>query len=224
MRATDVRPSCFEFFNSLCLQNVETHLGIKSPFSQPTPFYALMEFEDAPEDATQTQKFLENAVSQEWLTDVLTAASSEQRKSFWRFREEITESLSPKKPYKNDVSVPLKALTGFVDVLTKFLSENCPFEVCLFGHLGDGNVHINILKPHDLDNALFVREAQELDENIYALVFAHEGSISAEHGIGLGKKAGVGRQFRAGELDILRKIKSILDPEGVLNPGKIFDN
>lgn len=222
MRRQNIRPVCFEFFNALCLQNVRAHLGLASPFANEQPYYVLLEFEDQGTEAHRTEKFLLDAINKKFLADIVRAESSEQCKYFWQFREQITESLSPKKPYKNDVSVPLKSLKVFIADLLEFLKQNCRFEVCLFGHLGDGNVHINLLKPEGMDNDDFVRVAKTLDPKIYKLVFSYAGSISAEHGIGLGKKDGVVGQFRAGEFDILKKLKGIFDPKNILNPGKIF--
>jgi FAD/FMN-containing dehydrogenase len=199
-------------------------LHVTSPFAQAAPFYALIEAESfsAERDAELTERFM-GASESGLIGEVLLAQSPRQKREFWRYREEITESLSPFKPHKNDLSVPLAHLSTFTDELTRELAAHSPFTICLFGHLADGNVHVNLLKPEDMNNAEFIAKALALDEVIYDIVFKHEGSVSAEHGIGLGKKFGNDRTFRPEELALLKKIKRTLDPKNILNPGKIFD-
>lgn len=213
-----------EFFNHACLEKVTAHLRIASPFTKESPFYALIEAESfsAERDAELAVRLL-SASESGHIGEVLFAQSPEQKRQFWRYREEITESLSPFKPHKNDLSVPLVHLSAFADELVRELSARSPFTACLFGHLADGNIHVNLLKPVDMDNADFITKALTLDETIYDVVFKYDGSISAEHGIGLGKKNGIDRVFRSEELMLLKKIKRTLDPKNILNPGKIFD-
>lgn len=224
LRAERTHLAAVEFFNHACLEKVTAHLGIAQPFAKMAPFYVLIEAESfSAEGDAELAKRLVSASESGRIGEVLIAQSSEQKREFWRYREEITESLSPFKPYKNDLSVPLAHLPAFADELARELAKRSPFTVCLFGHLADGNIHVNLLKPVDMDNADFVAKAIALDEVIYDVVFKHDGSISAEHGIGLGKKAGVDRTFRPEELLLLKKIKRTLDPKNILNPGKIFD-
>jgi len=224
LRSERVHLAAVEFFNHACLEKVTAHLRVASPFARGAPFYALIEAESfsAERDVELTEQLLSASESGR-IGEVLIAQGLEQKRQFWRYREEITESLSPFKPYKNDLSVPLTHLPAFADELARELAFHSPFTTCLFGHLADGNIHVNLLKPVDMDNTGFIAKAQKLDEVIYDVVFKHDGSISAEHGIGLGKKAGLGRTFRPEELTLLKKIKRTLDPKNILNPGKIFD-
>jgi FAD/FMN-containing dehydrogenase len=224
LRLERVQLAAVEFFNHACLEKVMAHLRVASPFAKEAPFYALIEAESfsTERDAELTERFV-GASESGLIGEVLLAQSPRQKREFWRYREEITESLSPFKPHKNDLSVPLAHLSAFTDELTRELAAHSPFTICLFGHLADGNVHVNLLKPEDMNNAEFIAKALALDEVIYDIVFKHEGSVSAEHGIGLGKKFGNDRTFRPEELALLKKIKRTLDPKNILNPGKIFD-
>jgi FAD/FMN-containing dehydrogenase len=97
------------------------------------------------------------------------------------------------------------------------------FEVCLFGHIGDGNLHINVMKPDALDKAEFLARTKAADHDLFRLVRAHKGSISAEHGIGLLKKDYLSYSRSPAELSLLRALKTALDPLNLLNPGKIID-
>jgi FAD/FMN-containing dehydrogenase len=93
----------------------------------------------------------------------------------------------------------------------------------LFGHIGDGNLHVNVMKPDDLPREEFFAKTKDADREMFELVRAHRGSISAEHGIGLLKKAYLGMSRSPEEISVLRAVKHALDPLGILNPGKIFD-
>ncbi len=104
-----------------------------------------------------------------------------------------------------------------------FAARYPDWEVCLFGHIGDGNLHVNVMKPDALDKAEFLRRTKEADVAMFELVKKHGGSISAEHGIGLLKKAYLGYSRTAREIEAMRDIKRSLDPKGILNPGKVFD-
>src|SRR5262249_53312312 len=104
-----------------------------------------------------------------------------------------------------------------------FLARYPGWEICVFGHIGDGNLHINVMKPDPLEVAAFRARTAEVDRDLFALVSRHGGSISAEHGIGLLKKAYLGYSRPPEQLALLRSVKAALDPLGILNPGKIFD-
>ena len=96
-------------------------------------------------------------------------------------------------------------------------------EICLFGHIGDGNLHVNVMKPDSLTNEQFLARTPDADKAMFAIVKRFGGSISAEHGIGLLKKPYLGYSREPAELAILRQVKRALDPRGLMNPGKILD-
>jgi FAD/FMN-containing dehydrogenase len=95
--------------------------------------------------------------------------------------------------------------------------------VVWFGHVGDGNLHINILKPENLDMKVFLETCRKVDVALFEIVRKYSGSISAEHGVGLSKKDFLEYSRSPEEIQIMRSIKKIFDPDGILNPGKIFD-
>jgi FAD/FMN-containing dehydrogenase len=95
--------------------------------------------------------------------------------------------------------------------------------VCLFGHIGDGNLHVNIMKPDELDKAAFLARTKEVDRDMFELVRRYRGSVSAEHGIGLLKKAALPYTRSPEQIAVMRSIKRALDPKGLMNPGKVID-
>jgi FAD/FMN-containing dehydrogenase len=115
-------------------------------------------------------------------------------------------------------------LDAFCNELDDVFVERYPgWEICLFGHVGDGNLHINVMKPDDLDRAEFFAKTKEADRDLFALVQRHHGSISAEHGIGLLKKPFLSYSRSEAEMAVMREVKRALDPRGTLNPGKVID-
>ncbi len=159
------------------------------------------------------------------MTDGTQAQNPREAEEFWRLREGISESLaSTGLPHKNDVCLPIAELGGFCAELDSFFGKNYPdIEVCVFGHIGDGNLHINVMKPDAWEVAEFRKRTKEVDRDLFTLVRKHRGSISAEHGIGLLKKEFLSFTRTPAEIELFRKIKKVFDPQGILNPGKIFD-
>ena len=126
----------------------------------------------------------------ELILDGALAQSSSQAAELWTLREGISESLSATGlPHKNDIALPVHALEAFCAELDAVFAANYPdWEICLFGHIGDGNLHVNIMKPDTLEKAEFLKRTSQADHVMFELVQKHQGSISAEHGIGLLKK------------------------------------
>lgn len=217
--------SAFEMFSNKALDYVIEGTGLPAPFANTSPFYAVLEVE-CPNDETE-EKILacfEEALEQGFIDDGLLAQSEEQAKTFWRYREQISESLSRYSPYKNDLSVRISAVPAFVDKLDHVLAKAYPtWNVVWFGHIGDGNLHINILRPAGMTKEDFVRECQKVDTLIFQVTRDFSGSISAEHGVGLTKKPFLSYSRSTDEIEIMRKIKSIFDPKQIINPGKILD-
>jgi FAD/FMN-containing dehydrogenase len=150
--------------------------------------------------------------------------SDAQAAALWRLREGITESLAPHTPYKNDISVRVSAMPAFLAEAQSLLGEAYPhFEVVWFGHIGDGNLHINVLKPTELAMQAFVKDCEHVTELLAQVLHRHGGSISAEHGIGLVKKKYLGSTRSPAEIAVMRGIRQVLDPNGIMNPGKLMD-
>lgn len=214
----------FEFFTDRALQHVLVH-GAQAPFEQLHPFYVVTEYAsgDAVAEAAAMAAF-ETCMDAGWVSDGVISQSDAQALQLWRLREDITESLAPYKPYKNDVSVRISAMPAFLLETQALLAEAYPqFEVVWFGHIGDGNLHINVLKPGDVSDAGFIAQCELVTQLLAQSLQRHGGSISAEHGIGLVKKGYLESTRSAAEIGIMRGLKQVLDPKGILNPGKLFD-
>ena len=214
----------FEFFTDRALHHVLAH-GAQKPFEETHPYYVVTEFAsgDETQEAAAMAAF-EACMENGWVSDGVISQSDAQAAQLWRLREGITESLAPYKPYKNDVSVRISAMPAFLQETQKLLGDAYPhFDVVWFGHIGDGNLHINVLKPDDLGDADFVSQCEQVTKLLAGSLQRHEGSISAEHGIGLVKKGYLESTRSAAEIEVMRGIKRVLDPKGILNPGKLFD-
>jgi FAD/FMN-containing dehydrogenase len=213
----------FEFLTDIALRHVVAH-GAQAPFAEPHPFLVVVEF--ASDEASQAQALaaFEQCLQQGLVADGVLSQSDAQSAQLWRLREGITESLAAHVPYKNDVSVRLSAMPGFLAEAQALLAREYPgFEVVWFGHIGDGNLHINVLKPEQMAQDAFVADCERVTTLLAGLLQAHGGSISAEHGIGLVKKPWLHCTRSVAEIAAMRGIKAALDPAGIMNPGKIFD-
>ncbi|MCG9876550.1 MAG: FAD-binding oxidoreductase [Leptospiraceae bacterium] len=215
----------FEFFTEFCLEKVKEHLGVPSPFSSPSPYYVLMEYEVSGEnDEEKLFSILETITNEEYITDGSIAQNSRQNETFWKYREGISESLSLHNTvHKNDISLPLRNMEAFIQEMESLLNGKYPgFQIALFGHVGDGNLHLNILMPEGMDKETFFIKCKSVDPDMFELIQKYHGSISAEHGIGLLKKDFLGFSRSQSEIDSMKAIKAIFDPNGILNPGKLF--
>ncbi len=217
----------FEFLTDRALHHVVAH-GAQAPFGdahadQP-PFYVVTEFaSDETSEAAALAAF-EACVEQGLASDGVISQSDAQAAQLWRLREGITESLAQHVPYKNDVSVRLSAMPAFLAETQALLAAEYPhFDVVWFGHIGDGNLHINVLKPAEMAQGAFVADCNRVTKLLAGALQRHGGSISAEHGIGLVKKPYLSSTRSEAEIAAMRGIKAALDPNGVMNPGKVFD-
>ena len=213
--------SAFEFFSELALSKVRVHRDLPRPLTEAVPFYALLEF-DAPEQALAEQAF-EVCVDSGWVVDGVMSQSDAQAASLWALREGISESIAPFTPYKNDLAVRVSEVGEFLDDVDAFVESSYPdLEVCWYGHIGDGNLHLNILKPDALSVEDFYERCHAMSPRIFELVGSRGGSISAEHGVGLLKRDFLNYSRGDAELDLMRSLKAAFDPNGVLNPGKLL--
>ncbi|RME17689.1 MAG: FAD-binding oxidoreductase, partial [Bdellovibrio sp.] len=126
-------------------------------------------------------------------------------------------------PYKNDISVRVSKIPDFLKGLERVIKDKYPhFEVVWFGHIGDGNLHVNILKPDDWSEEKFLAACHETDQEMFKMIQELGGSISAEHGVGLVKKEYLHFSRSKEEICSMKEIKKVFDPDGILNPGKLF--
>jgi FAD/FMN-containing dehydrogenase len=213
----------FEFFTDHALRHVLAQ-GAQRAIEGDHPYYVVTEFDAA--DERQQEAALaafEQALEQGWVSDGVIAQSETQAAALWRLREGITESLAPRRPYKNDISVRVGAVPAFLHEMQALLAREYPqAEVVWFGHIGDGNLHINVLRPDDLAEAAFIEQCEHVTHLLADTLQRHGGSISAEHGIGLVKRAYLDSTRSAAEIALMRGVRKVFDPRGILNPGKLF--
>ncbi|NDE14176.1 FAD-binding oxidoreductase [bacterium] len=217
--------TAFEFFTDVAHGIVLKHAaGARTPFAARTPFYVILELEDAPGGGSVMEPLLEKFFEDETCLDAVIAQNSTQFKEFWGLRENITESLAAHGHVrKNDISLPVDKLAPFIKELEAEVAKAPKdIEVVLFGHIGDGNLHINYVGPKGGDKDAFQQAARQVEEKIFAILPKYKGSVSAEHGIGLLKKKDLKFSRSIDEIAFMKKIRAIIDPDGIMNPGKIF--
>lgn len=217
--------TAFEFFSEQALQHVIAEKNLARPFETASNFYALIEFEQrSEEDLEAAMALFEHCLEQGWIVDGTISQSLTQAESLWRLREDISETIAQFTPYKNDIAVRVSAVPQFLKDVDSLVREQYPeFEIIWFGHIGDGNVHLNILKPENLEAQLFFEQCGSVSNQVFSLVQQYGGSVSAEHGVGLLKKPYLNYSRDPQEIEYMRLIKQAFDPNGVLNPGKVFD-
>lgn len=216
----------YEVFSKNCLEKVHqvTHKSLPFPNSD-SPYYLLLEIDTLSSEIAQQNLnlFLEELFSDEILSEGFLSQSDKETRDFWFWRENITESLNTLgKIYKNDLSVPHSHLNDFMNDLVPLTSSWFgPNHVFLFGHIGDGSIHVNLLQPKDLSTEQFLAQCQSHNIALFELVQKYKGSIAAEHGIGLLKSAYVKYSKSEEEIALMKQIKKVFDPKGLLNPNKL---
>ncbi len=216
----------YEFFSELALAKVVEHQGLQRPFTEVTPFYALLEFEHSgPEVDDHIMAVVEHCMSEGWVIDAVLSQSVAQAKGLWRLREDISETLSRWTPYKNDISTTIAKVPQFLNEVDTIVARHYPdLEVVWYGHIGDGNLHLNILKPDDVSIEEFQVRCKTVSKAIFEAIKSLGGSISAEHGVGLLKKEFLGYSRSEAEIALMRGIKALFDPDNIMNPGKVLDS
>lgn len=217
--------TAFEFFSDRCLEKILGRGDVPAPFESRTPFYALLEFEAMNEDvANEALATFEHCVEQGWVLDGVMSQSQQQLENLWKLREYISETISHWTPYKNDISVTVGQVPAFLKDIDDIVSANYPdFDVLWYGHIGDGNLHLNILKPETLAKENFFAKCAVVNKWVFEIVEKYNGSISAEHGVGMTKRDYLQYSRSAAEIAYMKAIKAVFDPNGIMNPGKIFN-
>lgn len=215
----------FEFFSEKALRHVMAEKGLQRPFDTVGNFYALIEFENTSESVMDTaMAAFERCMENGWALDGTMSQNMTQAKTLWRLREDISETISRFTPYKNDISVQVSKVPAFLKEVDAIVNDRYPdFEIIWFGHIGDGNVHLNILKPENLPKEEFFKRCNEVSYGIFDAVKKYRGSISAEHGVGLLKKPYLQYSRSESEIAMMQALKKVFDPNNIMNPGKIFD-
>ena len=220
----DDRIESFELVSRRVFNLVETHIPNASlPFEEEYPWYVLIEAATGGD-----AEFLANALLQEAedgsLLDAVIAKNEAEAAELWRLRHSISEAeRQDGKALKHDISVPLSRMQEFLERGDELLEKRWPdARLVAFGHVGDGNLHYNVVLPRDLSAEKWAAEGERVTRALYELVQSLHGSFSAEHGVGQSKRAYLAA-YRAGpELDLMRSLKKMLDPANILNPGKVI--
>ena len=217
--------TAFEFFSDKAMAKIMGRGDVPAPFETECPFYALLEFEAVSEDiANDALATFEHCVEQGWVLDGVMSQSQQQLENLWKLREFISETISHWTPYKNDISVTVGKVPAFLHDIDSIVGEHYPdFEIVWFGHIGDGNLHLNILKPENLSKDEFFAKCATVNKWVFEIVEKYNGSISAEHGVGMTKRDYLAYSRSPEEIAVMKAIKAVFDPNGVMNPGKIFN-
>ena len=212
----------FELIADIALQFAVRHAGVRQPLAEASPWYVLAELSDPVPGAMMA--ICEAAMERGLVSDAALAQSEAQRADFWAARELISESQKPEGgSIKHDVSVPVSKVPQFLveaDAAVSRLLPGCRF--VSFGHLGDGNIHYNVSQPVGMDKARFLGMWDQMNDVVFEVVGRFDGSISAEHGIGRLKAHRMPQIKSAVELDMMRGLKRMLDPNNILNPGRVL--
>ncbi|KAK3546198.1 hypothetical protein QTP70_025224, partial [Hemibagrus guttatus] len=208
--------SAFEFLDASCMSLVEKHLGLANPIAE-SPFYIVIETagSSAPHDEEKLHKFLEKVMASSLVQDGTVATEETKIKALWSIRERITEALRHDGyTYKYDISLPLEKIYDLVTDMRVHLGSQAK-NVVGYGHVGDGNLHLNITSPAG-DAALL----EAIEPYVYEWTRTRQGSISAEHGLGLKKRNYIYYSKSQEAVRLMADFKTMLDPKGILNPYK----
>ncbi|KAM6178893.1 D-2-hydroxyglutarate dehydrogenase, mitochondrial isoform 1-T1 [Rhynchocyon petersi] len=210
--------SAFEFMDSECMRLVGQHLNLGCPV-QESPFYVLVETSgsNAEHDSAKLNSFLDDVLSSGLVTDGTVATDLKKMQALWALRERITEALSREGyTYKYDISLPVERLYDIVTDLRARLGLSAK-AVVGYGHLGDGNLHLNVTAE-----AFSTQLLGELEPYVYEWTAGQQGSVSAEHGLGFRKRDAMGYSKPPAAVQFMRGLKTLLDPKGILNPYKLL--
>ncbi|MGO4524880.1 FAD-binding oxidoreductase [Microvirga sp. 2MCAF35] len=219
--------TAFEFMPRFALDIVLRHAsGAVRPLSGDHAAYALIEVA-SPDPDLDLRELLEKALGSAFekgaIEDATIAASEAQNAALWHLRESLSDVQGLEGgSIKHDISVPVSAVADFIVTASRACEEALPgVRVCAFGHFGDGNIHFNLTQPVDMEKALFLAQWERFNRIVHDIVHAMNGSISAEHGIGLIKRDELARYKDPVALDLMKTLKRALDPQNILNPGKV---
>jgi len=220
--------SAFELIPRQGLDLVFTHIAAaKDPFLQAQTWYVLIELSSSQPGSLlrdHAETLLKKALSKSIIEDAVIAESQRQKQDLWALRECLPDAQTMEGvSLKHDISVPVSAIADFIDQATQAAQKLIPnIRPVPFGHIGDGNVHFNLMQPIGMDAATYLAARDEIAECIYDITHSLGGSISAEHGLGLAKKDQILSYKSPVEMALMRTIKQALDPNNIMNPGKML--
>lgn len=218
----------FELIAHAALALTEQYIpNARNPLGSVHPYYILFEIASAAEGDT-LRAMLENllvaGMERGVIVDGVLAQSLQQAKDFWHIREHISEAVRKAgRGVHFDISLPIDAIDNFMQKTDALIDAQMKdVKRVAFGHIGDGNIHYNMYLPHDLAEVQFAERKTQLKAIVYEQLFAHHGSISAEHGIGVERVEDLRLQKSPAQLAAMRAVKQALDPLNIMNPGKIL--
>ncbi|AWM06071.1 FAD-binding oxidoreductase [Bradyrhizobium symbiodeficiens] len=205
--------------------SVRHGIDVRDPLGEKHPWYVLMELSSPGDDArTPLETILARAMEEEIVDDAVIAANLTQRNNFWKLREEMSAAQKPEGgSIKHDISVPIAAVPAFIDEANAAVVKLIPgARPVPFGHLGDGNLHYNVSQPIGANTADYLARWHDVNAVVFEIVLRMGGSISAEHGIGVLKRDELPEVKDKTAIELMRAIKAMLDPHGIMNPGKVL--
>lgn len=223
--------TAFELMSDECIQLVEKHVdAARSPLASRSEWYVLLELSSSSEEqalSSRIESLLEIAMENDWIADAAISSSIAQFNAIWALREDISEAQAAEgKTIKHDISLPISAIPQFIDRVTKRLLDSYSVaRMVVFGHLGDGNLHFNLSPARSLDksqNELFTSIEAEVNKLVHDEVNACNGSISAEHGLGVLRRDEASRYRSEIERNLMSSLKKSFDPKNLMNPGKVI--
>lgn len=226
-RATGGAASSFELMARICVDLTVKHVpGVRDPLNDTHAFYVLMEFSSGQKTGLRgsVEKMLSDALDQNVIADAVIAESEAQRNALWRMRHSISEAINGEGlGARHDVSVAISDIPAFLDSAGAAVRTITPgARIVAFGHIGDGNVHYDIVGPEGADPHVLDDKRPQIETAVYDVIAEFDGSISAEHGIGRHRRESLAKRKSAAELTMMRAVKDALDPQGIMNPGKML--
>ena len=216
----------FELLSNIAIDfSVRHGIDIRDPLGGKHPWYVLMELSSPRDDARAAlESILAQGMEQAIVDDAVIAANLSQRMAFWKLRDEMSAAQKPEGgSIKHDISVPVAAVPDFIEQANAAVIKLIPgARPVPFGHLGDGNIHYNVSQPVGGDPADFLARWHEVNAVVFDIVLRMGGSISAEHGIGVLKRDELPQVKDKVAIELMRSIKAMLDPLGIMNPGKVL--
>jgi FAD/FMN-containing dehydrogenase len=224
--ATADQLTAFELIPRAALDLALVHIpGTIDPLAARHPWYVLLEMSSSQTESGLRgllERLLATALEEGLIADGVIAESGAQAKELWHIREAIVEAQLFSGSIKHDVAVPVSRVADFIIRATTGVCEKLPgIRPMAFGHVGDGNIHFNLTQPDGADTAAYLARWQEFNDIVHGIVRDLHGSISAEHGVGRLKRDEITHYKSAVEIELMRRVKRALDPDNIMNPGKL---
>ncbi len=225
--ATGGGATSFEFMNRLCIDLTAKNIpGVRDPLAAAHQYYVLMEFSSGEAGTLRTtvETMLAGALEKGLLADAVIAENDTQRQALWHMRHSMSEAINTQGlGARHDVSVATSDIPAFLDKARDAVRSIAPeARFVEFGHMGDGNVHYDIIGPDGAPRDALADRRADIESAVYDVIATFDGSISAEHGVGRHRRDTLAKRKSPEELHMMRAVKAALDPKGIMNPGKML--